>query len=125
MKLINLMPAFSDDRGDIIDILSNEEISALTFITFKKGAVRANHFHKETIQWNYLISGEILLVTKMPGERKQETLLKKGDLAETPEGESHALKAVTDAELLVITRGPRSGSNYELDTFRVEPPLIT
>ena len=47
-----IKPVFSDHRGDIIDILTGIEIDAVTLITFSKGAVRANHYHKETTQWN-------------------------------------------------------------------------
>ena len=50
MDIIDLKPAFSDDRGHIIDLIDNEEINAVTIVTFTKGAVRANHYHKHTIQ---------------------------------------------------------------------------
>ena len=55
-----LAPQFSDDRGEILDILTGENIDAVTLITFTKGATRANHYHKETIQWNYVIHHLIL-----------------------------------------------------------------
>jgi len=97
----------------------------VTLITFKKGAVRANHYHERTIQWNYVISGEILLLTQVPGAEKKERALKKGDFAVTREGERHALQGMTDAEVLILTKGPRAGTQYEKDTFRLEEPLIT
>ena len=34
----NLAPQFSDDRGEILDILTGENIDAVTLITFTKGA---------------------------------------------------------------------------------------
>ena len=113
-----------DDRGVIIDLVENENINAVTMITFRKGAVRANHYHKETFQWNYLMSGSIKLVTQMPGEEKIETTLKKGDLAVTGPEERHALLALEDSELMVFTKGPRGGKEYESDTFRLEVPLV-
>lgn len=124
MEKINLSPAHSDDRGMITDLISSGDIHAVTLITFVKGAVRANHYHLKTIQWNYIISGEILLVTQDKGKARVETLLKQGDFAITREGESHALKGITDAEVLILTRGPRAGSEYENDTFRLDIPLI-
>jgi dTDP-4-dehydrorhamnose 3,5-epimerase len=125
MEIIDLKPAFSDSRGTITDLIENGEIDGITVITFSPGAVRANHYHKKTVQWNYVLSGEILLVTQFPDGPRQERVLKKGDFAVTRELEHHALKGLTDAELMVFTKGPRMGSQYEQDTFRLEVPLIT
>jgi quercetin dioxygenase-like cupin family protein len=125
MEIINLVPAFKDDRGEITDLLENENINAITRITFRKGAVRANHYHKETTQWNYLISGSIKLLSQVPGEPVVETVMKPGDFTVTGPNVSHALVGLDDADLLVFTRGPRGGKDYETDTFRLDVPLAT
>ena len=124
MEKINLGISFKDARGHIIDLIENETFDAITLITFKKGAVRANHYHKETTQWNYLISGKILLVTQIPGKEVVETTMEKGDFIATYPSERHALKGLEDSELIVITKGPRGGKEYETDTFRLKNPLI-
>jgi len=124
MKSVKLEKAHEDSRGYIKDLISDNEINAVTLITFTKGAVRANHYHKNTIQWNYVLSGEILIVTQLPGEEKNEKILKKGDFILTQENERHALKGLSDAEVLILTKGPRAGNQYELDTFRLDVPLI-
>ena len=124
MELITLHSAHTDARGSITDLISDEEVNSVTLITFAKGAVRANHYHERTIQWNYVLSGEILLVTQLPGFEKQEQVLRKGDFAVTRENERHALQGLTDAEVLILTKGPRAGDQYELDTFRLDVPLI-
>ena len=105
-------------------MIENDTINAVTVITFTKGAVRANHYHERTIQWNYIISGEVLLVTQKPGGERLERVLFKGDLAVTHENERHALQGLTNAEVLILTKGPRAGSQYENDTFRLSEPLI-
>ena len=125
MELIPLKPAHTDARGSITDLISDDEINAVTLITFTKGAVRANHYHERTVQWNYVISGEILLATQLPGGEKAERTLKAGEFAVTRENERHALKGITDAQVLILTKGPRAGSQYENDTFRLTDPLIT
>ncbi len=124
MELITLKPAHTDERGTITDLISDDDVNAVTLITFAKGAVRANHYHERTVQWNYILSGEILLATQMPGEEKVERLLKPGDFAVTRENERHALKGLTDSEVLILTKGPRAGTQYENDTFRLTEPLI-
>jgi len=125
MELIKLIAAHTDARGTITDLISDDEVNAVTLITFTKGAVRANHFHERPIQWNYVLSGEILLVTQMPGAERVEKVLKKGDFAVTRENERHALQGVAEAEVLILTKGPRAGTQYENDTFRLAEPLIS
>lgn len=123
MQKINIKPAYTDKRGVITDLLQDEAINAVTIISFTKGAVRANHYHKETYQWNYVLSGSIKIVTQLRDHEKVETLINKGDLILTVPNESHALTAVEESELLVLTKGPRGGTNYENDTFRLNNPL--
>lgn len=124
MEIINLKSAHTDERGTITDLISDDNINAVTLISFVKGAVRANHYHERTIQWNYVISGEILLVTQFPGHDKVELVLRPGDFAVTRENERHALKGLSDSQVLILTKGPRAGSEYESDTFRLSEPLI-
>jgi quercetin dioxygenase-like cupin family protein len=124
MELITLKAAHVDSRGSITDLISDDDINAVTLITFTQGAVRANHYHERTIQWNYVISGEELLATKLPNSPRIERILKPGDFAVTRENEHHALKGITDAQVLILTKGPRAGTQYEADTFRLKEPLI-
>ena len=125
MEKVALTVAARDERGEIVDLVVKESITAVTMITFATGAVRANHFHKQTVQWNYVVSGRIKIVTQKPGEEPREEVLLPGELGVTRENESHALQALEPSQLLVFTRGPRSGDDYELDTFRLPQPLIT
>jgi len=123
MQKITPKIAFTDERGEIIDLIEHENINAVTLLTIKKGAVRGNHYHKNTTQWNYIISGVMKLVTQMPIESTKETLMYPGDLTATIPNEKHALVAEEDVVCLVFTKGPRSGSDYESDTFRLETPI--
>jgi quercetin dioxygenase-like cupin family protein len=123
MKKIILKPAHTDERGVITDLLQDETINAVTLISFERGAVRANHYHKETYQWNYVLSGSIKIITQMPNQEKNEIIMNRGDFVLTVPNESHALTAIESSELLVLTKGPRSGDNYENDTFRLTHPL--
>lgn len=123
MQIINIKPVYTDERGIITDLLQDETINAVTIISFAEGAVRANHYHKETFQWNYVLSGSIKIVTQLPNHEKVETLMNRGDFVVTVPNENHALTAVKQSELLVLTKGPRGGDNYENDTFRLNTPL--
>lgn len=123
MNKLPVPVSFRDDRGEIIDLLENENINSVTIVTFKKGAVRGNHYHKQTIQWNYLMSGQIKLLSQVPGAQVEETVLNPGDFVATVENVRHALIGLEDSSLMVFTKGPRGGKEYESDTFRLDTPL--
>ena len=124
--------AFEDHRGVIVDILEGENVDAVTFISFKNRAVRANHFHKETTQWNYVLSGKLKYCNRVIDKNlledgdavTTEEILFPGDFCVSYPWESHAFQGIEDSEMLVLTKGPRSGMNYEKDTFRLKNPLI-
>jgi len=124
MKKVKLKPAFSDDRGTITDILDHEPVDAVTMITFNEGSVRANHYHKETIQWNYLISGKVLYRSKSEDGKIENVTMNPSDLVVSPAKEIHAIKGLEKSLLLVLTKGPRGGKDYESDTFRDGAEII-
>jgi len=123
MEIIHLKPNHIDERGVITDLLQDETVNSVTMISFECGAVRANHYHKYTYQWNYVLSGAIKIITQLPGQEKVDMIMKKGDFVLTVPNERHALIAVEPSDLLVLTKGPRSGEHYENDTFRLTTPL--
>ena len=55
---------------------------------------------------------------------KKSLILKAGEIAVTTPYEQHALVGVTNCKLLVFTKGPRGGKEYETDTFRLKNPLV-
>lgn len=116
--------AFEDHRGKIIDIVKKIDFEYATIITSTKGAVRANHYHKETIQYLYVLNGRLRGVVQMPGQPASEKILTQGDMVVNEPYEAHAFEALEDSSFLVLTRGPRGGEDYEKDTFRLETPLI-
>jgi len=125
MRVVNKKTAFEDERGQILDILEKEIIDGVTIISSKKGAIRGNHYHKESVQYTFVLKGRLKLFTQMPGGEIQITIIKPGDLVFTPPVEKHALVAEEDAEFLVLTRGPRGGKNYENDTYRLAESLVS
>lgn len=125
MRVQRIPISFQDERGAIIDVLKNEMVEYATIITSRKGAVRGNHYHKDTCQYLYVLDGKLRVVIQMPGDEKQEAVLEAGDLVVNAPLERHAFEAIEDTTFLVLTRGPRGGENYEKDTYRLETPLIS
>lgn len=119
MKILHIKPAFCDKRGTITDILDNVMIDSLTILDTKKDSVRANHYHKKTIQYTYVFSGKLRYVSKSPKGKIESVIMKKGDLATSKIYEQHAFKALEDSILICGAKGPRRGHDYENDTFRL------
>lgn len=112
-----------DSRGYIIDILA-EGFDSTTLLTMNSGAVRGNHFHKETDQWLYVLSGSVIAAGQMLGGEVVKELVTEGHLIQNLAGERHAIKAMQDSVLIAFTRGPRSAGKYEEDTHRLTAALL-
>lgn len=113
-----------DARGVIIDLLAKEPVEFVTLIRSAKGAVRGNHYHRQTLQWIYLLEGRLEVLYRMPGEPVEARTIEAGELFLNAVLEHHAVHALEDSTFLVFTRGPRGGDDYERDTFRLETPLV-
>lgn len=133
MSIIKKIKVFSsDDRGEIIDIFTHEPKDHCTIVTFKKDAIRGNHFHKESVQSAYVMEGNFQIYNVMVGEdlkydsKKIEiTETSKGDYITHEKFEAHSYKCTSDSgSLMVFTKGVRGGKFYEDDTYRIEKKLI-
>ncbi len=113
---------FEDERGVITDLLMGP-VDAITQIFTRKGSVRGNHVHENTTQWTYVVSGLLTLASQQGGRIRTTTALP-GDLVCEPSAVPHAWRAEEDTIVLVFTRGPRSGENYETDTTRLDYSLL-
>jgi quercetin dioxygenase-like cupin family protein len=110
---------YEDERGVIQDLLG--AVDSVTSIFTKKGEVRGNHYHRETDQWTYVVRGRLLVAR---GNQREEIRHDGLRMLLEPKGMPHAWKALEDTLCLVFTKGPRSGENYESDTYRLEEPLL-
>ncbi len=114
---------FTDDRGTITDLFVAPGYS-VTHITFKKGAVRGNHYHKETYQHDLVVKGKLVEVYKNNSSGEHTRLMKSGDEMNFSPGEPHVYLAVEDSEIISTCKGKRVGSDYEKDTIRLNTPLL-
>jgi quercetin dioxygenase-like cupin family protein len=107
-----------DDRGVIRDLLVTP-LDAVTEIRTYRGKIRGNHTHRETVQYTYVVSGMLRVVTQRAGGPLRDRVYVAGDMACEHPGVTHAWEALEDTVVLVFTKGPRSGAAYESDTFRL------
>ncbi|HCM43468.1 MAG: Cupin 2 conserved barrel domain protein [Candidatus Kaiserbacteria bacterium GW2011_GWC2_49_12] len=119
VKNTKLAPVFSDARGDIFDIAEGT-IGHVGMVTFAKGAIRGKHYHKESTQYSYVISGTLkFTVSDIDGENAREYVLEKGDLSTIPPRVIHMYEALSDAVMLDLTTLARTNDGYEKDTVRI------
>ena len=111
---------FEDERGLILDIFYKKSIDHVALIKTKKDLIRGNHYHKDTTQYTLILEGSLEYWEKdLKSENLKSKICHQGDLITSEPNIIHAFKFLTYNEMLVFTRGPRGGLDYEMDTFRV------
>ena len=115
VKIIEIKPAFVDERGEISNVL-DAPIEHVALITSKYGSIRGNHYHPDQIQNDYLVSGKYEYITKdikdVDGET-ESNIIESGDLVITPPMVAHAMRFLDDTIFLTFTTGPRDTNKYE------------
>ena len=116
-----------DDRGRIADAFFGVNINHVVVIDSIKGAIRGNHYHKETVQSILIIKGSMEYWYKNLDDNlpAQYVVAVEGDVVTSDNNEIHAMKMLEDnTRFIAFTEGVRGGKNYESDTFRVEDSII-
>lgn len=111
-----------DDRGEIIPLVDALMQSAV-LITSRKGAVRANHYHKTDWHYCYVMKGSIEYYHRPTGSDApaEMVLVKEGEMVFTPPMVDHAMVFPEDSVFLTLGRNPRDQDSYEQDVVRIEP----
>lgn len=121
----HIQPIWTDARGDIISLFDEGEqkIASVLLITCAKGAIRANHFHKEDSHYSYMLSGRMEYIEEPPpgeqGER-EVAIVEKGDMVYTPSQRAHAMRFLQDSAFLALATKSRKEGAYEDDTVRIK-----
>lgn len=124
VKIHRLKPVFKDTRGLIYDVIESP-VEHIGMITFTKGAIRGNHYHKKSTQYTLVLKGKIELITCEARRQKgmqRRTIMRAGDLAIIPPRIIHTYHALTPASIIDCATRSRRAHGYEEDTIRV-PPL--
>jgi quercetin dioxygenase-like cupin family protein len=115
-----ITPVHTDDRGSIFDLVE-DKVGHVGMVTFTTGSVRGNHYHKVSVQYSYVLSGELELTTsQIDGSDSKTEKLVPGTLSRIPPLVIHTYKALTDAEMLDIVTLSRTDDGYESDTVRMQ-----
>ncbi|MEK6948739.1 MAG: cupin domain-containing protein [Nanoarchaeota archaeon] len=118
-----IKPTFQDERGSIYDILEGDRIKHVGIIISEAKSIRANHYHKKSTQWTYVIDGKIIVYTKDSNKKYsavKKIEMKPGDMIELPPLTIHAVETLEKSKILVLTNQSRINNGYEYDTFKVK-----
>lgn len=118
-----IKPFFEDERGDISHILPDETpITSAILIKSKKGAIRANHYHKKDTHHVYMIKGKMKYTYKKnsTGYSKREIIVSEGEVITTPPLTTHAMEFLEDSVFIALTTEARDRKKYEEDTVRTK-----
>ena len=122
MKIDKIKPVFSDERGSIYDVLTDENIHHVGYFTIKSGSIRGKHYHKEQKQYTWVHKGRIKVRTKNLLDKNakiEELELGEMEMILFPTHCYHEIIGINDSECMVFTSKSRDGNLYEEDTFRV------
>ena len=120
--VVPLEPAFIDDRG-AIQPLVDAAMKSCVLITSKKGAVRANHYHKTDWHYCYVLEGAIDYFHRPCGDTAppKKVAIGKGQLFFTPPMVEHAMTFPVDTVFITWGRNSRAQAAYEADVVRIDP----
>ena len=119
--IIALDMAYKDRRG-AIQPLVNGGFESAQLITCKKGAVRANHYHKSDWHYCYMVYGSMRYYTRPTGSTEDPVwmLVSAGQTIYTPPMEDHAMEFLEDSAFVNFAGRPRDQGDYEDDLVRIE-----
>ena len=119
--IVPLEAAFVDDRGAIQPLVDALMQSAV-LIDSKKGAMRANHYHKTDWHYCYVMSGCIEYYHRPTGSTDEPECIRveTGQMVFTPPMVDHAMYFPEDTVFLTLGRNPRDQVSYEADVVRIE-----
>ncbi len=126
-----LTPNFTDSRGNITDIFVNSPKDHCCIITNSPNSIRANHYHKLSTQFTYIIDGELKFawvnINKDGSFDKSNikiTILRPGSLVTHIPYEAHAFQSIGNSTILAFACGIRGGDDYENDVYRLNTSLF-
>jgi dTDP-4-dehydrorhamnose 3,5-epimerase-like enzyme len=109
------------NQNGVIQNLVLKPMTSVAAITSRKGAVRANHYHKTDWHYAYVVSGAIAYFERAvdSSEIPKPTIFKTGSMFFTPPMREHSMVFLEDTIIITMAKNIRSHENHESDVVRV------
>jgi dTDP-4-dehydrorhamnose 3,5-epimerase-like enzyme len=131
MARLTKLSRVQTDGGWLVDILSTDAVCSrfgqLTVFTLGRGAVRANHYHRQKHEWDMVLRGECRVRTEETRSRQRHEYRLRArtpSVLAIPPLEAHAFQNVGQTEAWVIVYMDRKYDPKDADTYpyQVIPP---
>ena len=100
-----------DERGGFLGI-TQESWAEINFIETRANQVRGNHYHKETRELFFIVSGEIeVVIEDLNSGEHLELSFSKGDVFIIEPFELHTFRTKTDAQWINMLSKPMDQQN--------------
>ena len=119
IKVIKIKESFIDKRGKITNILE-KPVTSIVIITSKKGAIRANHYHKKDSHWSYIIKGKMEYYEERKSGKVEKAIVKAEEMVYSAPEVPHAMKFLENSIFLAMTTQKRLKGKYDKDTIPYE-----
>lgn len=104
---------FSDDRGALTQLV-HTGYTQINVVTSKAGTLRGNHYHKQSTEAFYIISGAVNVI--LSRENKEEkAAFQSGDFFQIEPGTVHSMLYTEDTTLVALYDIPIELGNGEKD----------
>lgn len=117
-------PFHIDDRGEMSHLIDGKTpITSAVLITCKKGAIRANHYHKTDTHYSYMLKGKMEYYSKglkAKNKKLRKVIVKEGEIIYTPPNTIHGMKFLEDSLFIALSTEPRNKKAYEKGTVRLK-----
>ena len=119
--LVALDAAFADARGAIQPLVEGCFASA-QLINSIAGSIRANHYHKESWHYCYMVSGAMWYWYRKVGDAAKPKCMevRAGQMIFTPPLEEHAMEFTEESAFINFANRQRDQASYENDLVRVK-----
>ena len=100
-----------DERGGFLGI-TRESWAEVNFIETRANQVRGNHYHKETRELFFIVSGEIeVVIDDLKSDKHFDLSFRKGDVFIIEPYELHTFRTRTDAQWINMLSKPMDPQN--------------
>ncbi len=108
--------SFSDDRGGLVQLV-HDGWKQVNVSQTRSGVKRGGHYHKQTREAFFVVSGEVLLTLSKDGKTEQVTV-KTGDFFCLLPFVAHSFDFKTDTTLVALYDKPVDLPNGTKDIFK-------
>ena len=109
---------FSDDRGTLTQLV-HTGYTQINVVTSKAGILRGSHYHKQSTEAFYVISGTVDVTLSREGKEEKATF-QSGDFFQIEPYIVHSMFYPEDAILVALYDMPVELKNGEKDIFTAE-----